>query len=47
MLQPQAIGEEIEDKIGRVDVKAKLKDGTKVIIEMQVTEYSYMVKRLL
>ena len=41
------IGEEIEDKIGRVDVKAKLQDGTKVIIEMQVTEYSYMVKRLL
>ena len=41
------IGERPEDKIGRVDVKAKLKDGTKVIIEMQVTEYSYMVKRLL
>lgn len=41
------IGEEADDKIGRIDVKAKLEDGTKVIIEMQVTRYNYMIDRLL
>ena len=40
-------GELIDDKIGRIDVKAKLSDGTKVIIEMQVTRYKYMAQRLL
>ena len=39
------IGEKVDDKIGRVDVKAKLKDGTKVIIEMQVKSFSYMPER--
>ena len=41
------IGERLEDKIGRVDVKAILNNGTKVIIEMQVARYKYMAKRLL
>jgi len=41
------IGNMINDKIGRVDVKAKLNDGTKVIIEMQVARYKYMAERLL
>ena len=41
------IGKLIDDKIGRVDVKAKLNDGTKVIIEMQVAQYKYMAQRLL
>ncbi len=41
------IGEEIDDKIGRIDVKAKLKDGTKVVIEMQASSYKYMPERLL
>ncbi len=41
------IGEEINDKIGRIDVKARLKDGTKVIIEMQVARYKSMPERLL
>ena len=41
------IGEGLEDKIGRVDVKAILNNGTKVIIEMQVARYKYMAKRLL
>ena len=41
------IGENLDDKIGRVDVKAILNTGTKVIIEMQVVRYKYMAKRLL
>ena len=41
------IGNKPDDKIGRVDVKAKLHDGTKVIIEMQVVRYKFMTERLL
>lgn len=41
------IGEELDDKIGRLDVKAKLSDGTKVTIEMQVSNYKAMPERLL
>ena len=41
------IGENIDDKTGRIDVKVKLSDGTKVIIEMQVARYEYMAERLL
>ena len=41
------IGKQVKDKIGRIDVKANLKDGTKVIIEMQVSRYTYMAERLL
>ena len=41
------IGEDLDNKIGRVDVKAILNNGTKVIIEMQVARYKYMAKRLL
>lgn len=41
------IGKERDNKVGRVDVKAKLNDGTKVIIEMQVDKYEYMTKRML
>ena len=41
------IGNNIYEKIGRVDVKAKLSDGTKVIIEMQAVPYEYMPERLL
>lgn len=41
------ISKEIDGKMGRVDVKAKLSDGTKVIIEMQVEKYEYMAKRML
>ena len=41
------IGELPEDKIGRIDIKARLSEGTKVIIEMQVARYKYMSKRLL
>jgi len=41
------IGEEIQDKIGRIDVKAKLNDGTKVIIEMQIVNLDCMPERLL
>lgn len=41
------IGKLINDKVGRVDVKANLSDGTRVIIEMQVSRYKYMTRRLL
>ena len=41
------IGEKLENKTGRLDVKAKLKDGTKVLIEMQTSNYAYMPERLL
>jgi len=41
------IGEFVDDKIGRLDVKAKLNNGTRVIIEMQVSKYKYMPERLL
>lgn len=41
------IGEEIDDKIGRLDVRAKLCDGTNVLIEMQVAKYKYMAERIL
>lgn len=41
------IGDEIDDKIGRIDVKAKLNDGTKVIIEMQVATYENIEERIL
>ena len=41
------IGNVVENKIGRVDVKAKLNDGTKVIIEMQVAPYKAMTRRFL
>ena len=40
------IGEEVDDKRSRLDVKAVLKDGTKVFIEMQVEPYDYMPKRM-
>lgn len=40
-------GELLDDKIGRLDVKARLNDGTTVIIEMQVAKYKYMAERLL
>ena len=35
-----------ENKIGRLDVKAELNDGTIVNIEMQATEYKYMADRV-
>ena len=41
------IGQFVDDKIGRLDVKAKLNNGTKVLIEMQVSKYKYMPERLL
>lgn len=41
------IGEAYDDKIGRIDVRANLSDGTKVIIEMQIIGYEYMPKRFL
>lgn len=41
------IGERVDEKIGRVDVKAVLSNGTKVIIEMQVLRYKHMAKRML
>ena len=41
------IGEMHDDKLGRIDVRADLEDGTKVIIEMQVAGYDYMPKRFL
>ena len=41
------IGRKRDNRIGRVDVKAKLSNGTKVIIEMQVDKYEYMTKRML
>ena len=41
------LGDFAYDKIGRIDVKAKLSDGTKVLIEMQASNYDYMAKRLL
>lgn len=40
-------GELLDNKTGRLDVKAKLNDGTIVIIEMQVAEYKYMAERML
>lgn len=36
----------LENKIGRLDVKAELSDGTIVHIEMQATEYDFMEKRI-
>lgn len=41
------LGDAIDDKIGRVDVKARLNDGTKIIIEMQVARYPNMAERVL
>ena len=41
------IGDRHDDKLGRIDVRADLEDGTKVIIEMQVAGYDYMPKRFL
>ncbi len=41
------IGKEVFDKIGRIDVKAEIDDGTKVIIEMQYTRLDCMPERLL
>ncbi len=41
------IGEMHNDKLGRIDIRADLEDGTKVIIEMQVAGYDYMPKRFL
>ena len=41
------IGDRHDDKLGRIDVRADLADGTKVIIEMQVAGYDYMPKRFL
>lgn len=41
------LGEAIDDKIGRLDVKAKLNDGTRVLIEMQVARYEDIEKRML
>ena len=35
-----------ENKMGRLDVKAELNDGTIVNIEMQATEYKYMADRV-
>lgn len=43
----QILGDFWGDKVGIVDIKAKLKDGTKVIIEMQVAKYKYITQRLL
>jgi len=40
-------GETKEDKIGRLDIKAKLNDGTKAIIEMQVVSYDNLPERFL
>ena len=41
------IGTENDDKRSRLDVKAVLNDGTKVIIEMQVKYYNFIPKRFL
>ena len=41
------VGDLPDDKIGRIDVKAKLDNGEKVIIEMQATNYPSMEKRVL
>ena len=41
------IGKENDDKISRLDVKAVLKDGTKVIIEMQLEWNNFIPKRFL
>lgn len=43
----QLLGDFWGDKVGIVDIKAKLSDGTKVIIEMQVAKYKYITQRLL
>ena len=40
-------GDTQEDKIGRLDIKAKLSDGTNVIVEMQVIAYDNMPERFL
>ena len=39
------IGKETDDKISRLDIKAVLKDGTKVIIEMQLEWNNFIPKR--
>ncbi len=41
------LGDLPDDKIGRIDVKAKLGNGEKVVIEMQATNYPSMEKRVL
>lgn len=41
------IGKKLYDKIGRIDVKAEINDGTKVIIEMQYARLNCMPERLL
>lgn len=41
------ITDNLEGKIGRLDVRAKLHNGEDYNIEIQVSEYKYMMKRLL
>ena len=41
------IGDLPDEKIGRIDIKAKLANGEKVLIEMQATKYRNMEKRIL
>ena len=40
-------GDFIDDKTSRLDVKAVLNDGTKVLIEMQVSSYDELPERFL
>ena len=44
-LNKRLIGEAIDDKIGRLDVRAKLSDGTNLLIEMQVAKYKSIAER--
>ena len=46
-LNKRLIGEAIDDKIGRLDVRAKLSDGTNLLIEMQVAKYKSIAERVL
>lgn len=41
------IGNFVEEKVGRLDVKAKLSDGTNIFVEMQNSSYRYMPERIL
>ena len=40
-------GDFIDDKMSRLDIKAVLSDGTKVLIEMQVASYDTLPERFL
>ena len=46
-LNKRMLGNRIDSKTGRLDIRAKFNDGEDCEIELQVSEYEYMDKRML